>query len=324
MKKNIITLFLILTCIVSSRISFAQDDPLPSWNDDTLKASIIAFVKSVTMDGTSTFVPVEDRVATFDNDGTLWCEKPLIQGLFAMYRAKQMVEKNPSLKQKQPYKAIASNDMAYIQKMSEQDLIKLVVATHTGLTEDEYEKQVADFFANAKAPNGKSVADLVYKPQVELLQYLRANGFKTYICSGGTVDFMRAISIKYYGIPPEQVIGSTFVYVYKDSAGINDIYRLPKLATFNDKQVKPVSIQYHIGKRPIFACGNEGGAGDVYMLRFSQGGKYPSYQLIVNHDDKEREAYYQEKDNKSLNWAKKYGWHVVSMKGNWKTIFATN
>ncbi|MDH7460408.1 HAD family hydrolase [Chitinophagaceae bacterium 26-R-25] len=324
MKKNIIILLLILSCIVSSSFSFAQDDPLPSWNDDTLKASIIAFVKSVTMDGTSTFVPVEDRVATFDNDGTLWCEKPLIQGLFAMYRTKQMVEKNPSLKQKQPYKAITSNDMTYIQKMSEQDLIKLVVATHTGLTEEEYEKQVADFFANAKAPNGKPIAELVYKPQVELLQYLRANGFKTYICSGGTVDFMRSISTKYYGIPPEQVIGSTFVYVYKDSAGINDIYRMPKLATFNDKQAKPVSIQYHIGKRPIFACGNEGGAGDVYMLRFSQGGKYPSYQLIVNHDDKEREAYYQEKDNKSLNWAKKYGWHVVSMKGNWKTIFVTN
>lgn len=302
----------------------AQDDPLPSWNDDSLKASIIAYVKSVTTDGISTFVPTEDRIATFDNDGTLWCEKPLIQGFFAMYRAKKMIEKNPALKQKQPFKAIASNDMNYIKNMSEQDLIKLVVVTHTGTTEEEYEKEVADFFANAKAPNGKSIADLVYKPQVELLQYLRANGFKTYICSGGTVDFMRAISTKYYGIPPDQVIGSTFVYVYKDSAGINDIYRTPKLNTFNDKQVKPVSIQYHIGKRPIFACGNEGGGGDIYMLRFSQGSKYPSYQLIVNHDDKDREYYYQEKDNKSLNWAKKFGWNIVSMKGNWKSIFVTN
>jgi hypothetical protein len=305
-------------------MSFAQDDPLPSWNNDSLKGSIIAFVKSVTTDGTSTFVPTEDRIATFDNDGTLWCEKPLIQGLFAMYRAKKMIVKNPALKQKQPFKAIASNDLTYIKSMSEQDLIKLVVVTHTGTTEEEYEKDVAEFFTNAKAPNGKSIADLVYKPQVELLQYLRANGFKTYICSGGTVDFMRAISTKYYGIPPDQVMGSTFVYVYKDSAGINDIYRTPKLNTLNDKQVKPVSIQYHIGKRPIFACGNEGGGGDIYMLRFSQGSKYLSYQLIVNHDDKEREYYYQEKDNKSLNWAKKFGWNIVSMKANWKTIFVTD
>jgi hypothetical protein len=323
MKKSIFVL-LIIFCGPIATASFAQDDPLPSWNNDSLKASILAFVKSVTTDGTSTFVPIEDRIATFDNDGTLWCEKPLVQGLFAIYRAKKMVAKNPSLKQKQPFKAIASNDMNYIKSMSEQDLIKLVAVTHTGLTEEEYEKDVAEFFANAKAPNGKSIADLVYKPQVELLQYLRANEFKTFICSGGTVDFMRSISAKYYGIPPDQVIGSTFVYVYKDSAGINDIYRTPKLNTFNDKQAKPVNIQYHIGKRPIFACGNEGGAGDVYMLRFSQGGKYPSYQLIVNHDDKDREYYYQEKDNKSLNWAKKYGWNVVSMKGNWKTIFVTD
>ncbi|MDI3320737.1 HAD family hydrolase [Pinibacter soli] len=323
MRKST-TLLIIIFCSILINVSFAQDDPLRSWNNDSLKGSIIAFVKSVTTEGTSTFVPAEDRVATFDNDGTLWCEKPLIQGIFAMYRAKKMIGKNPALKQKQPFKAIASNDMTYIKSMSEQDLIKLVAVTHTGLTEEEYEKEVADFFANAKAPNGKSIEELVYKPQVELLQYLRANGFKTYICSGGTVDFMRAISTKYYGIPPEQVIGSTFVYVYKDSAGINDIYRTPKLNTFNDKQVKPVSIQYHIGKRPIFACGNEGGGGDIYMLRFSQGNKYPSYQLLINHDDKEREFYYQEKDNKSLNWAKKFGWNIVSMKGNWKTIFVAD
>jgi hypothetical protein len=156
---------------------------------------------------------------------------------------------------------------------------------------------------------------------VELLQYLRANGFMTFICSGGDIDFMRPVTQQYYGIPPEQVIGTKFKYVYKDSAGVNDLVRMPAIASFNDKQEKPVNIQYHIGKRPILACGNEGGAGDIYMLRFSQGNKYPSLQLIVNHDDKDRETYYQEKDNKSLDWAKKFNWTVISMKDDWKTVF---
>ncbi|PSL44753.1 haloacid dehalogenase-like hydrolase [Chitinophaga niastensis] len=162
---------------------------------------------------------------------------------------------------------------------------------------------------------------MIYQPQLELLEYLRANGFKTFICSGGTVELMRVISQKYYGIPPEQVIGTEFKYKYVDSTGINDIMRLSGLRTFNDKQEKPVNIQYHIGKRPILACGNEGGAGDVYMLRFSQGNKYPSLQLIVNHDDSAREFYYQETDNRSLGLARKYNWTIISMKDDWKTVF---
>ncbi|MEX6686789.1 HAD family hydrolase [Danxiaibacter flavus] len=315
-------LIIALTIVASAfgRGLHAQD-PLPSWNDGKTKQSIIDFVKNVTTEGSPKFVPAEDRVATFDNDGTLWCEKPLIQGLFAFYLAKKMIDKKPALKEKQPYKAIAANDMAYLKTLSEQDLIKLVVATHTGMTAGEFDKSAAAFFATAKSPSGKAIAELVYKPQVELLQYLRANGFKTFICSGGDIDFMRPVTQLYYGIPPEQVIGTKFKYVYKDSAGINDLVRMPSMLSFNDKQEKPVNIQYHIGKRPILACGNEGGAGDIYMLRFSQGNQYSSLQLIVNHDDKDRETYYQEKDNKSLDWAKKYNWTVISMKDDWKTIF---
>lgn len=321
MKKKLLSAAIpLLFCT----IIFAQSDPLPSWKDDALKASIISFVTDVTTTGSPKFVPVDDRIATFDNDGTLWCEKPLIEGLFAFFRAKQMIAKKPTLAQQQPYKAIAAGDMAYLKGMSENDLIKLVVATHSNMTQEEFEKTVQEFYKTAKSPQGKTMDQLVYQPQLELLYYLRDHGFKTFICTGGDADFVRAISKEYYGIPREQVIGTTSKLAYKDSAGVNDLYRLPGLQSFNDKQAKPVNIQYVIGKRPIFACGNEGGAGDVYMLRFSQGSKYESFQMIVNHDDKEREFYYQEKDNKSLNWAKKYNWHVVSMKDNWNNIFPTN
>jgi hypothetical protein len=318
LRAKILTIIIILLPFAS----WSQDDPLPSWNNDTLKASIIGFVKSVATEGSPGFVPAEDRIATFDNDGTLWAEQPLIEGLFMFFRARQMMEEKPSLKNILPYKAIAAGDMSFLKTMSERDLIKFFIATHSNLTAAEFKKDAHEFFAVAKSPAGVPIAQLVYQPQVELQEYLRANGFKTYICSGGDVDFMRVISWQYYGVPPHQVIGSSSKYVYKDSAGVNDLYRSPALAVFNDKQQKPVSIQTYIGKRPIFACGNEGGGGDIYMLRFSQGQTtYPSYQLIVNHNDKDREFYYQEKDNKSLDWATRYGWHVISMKDDWKTIF---
>ncbi len=296
-------------------------DPLPSWNEGENKKAIIDFVSKVTTEGSASFVKQEDRIATFDNDGTLWAEQPIIQLLFVFERARQMATVEPALANKQPFKAIVENDKEYLETLSEDDVIKLFVATQTGMTESEYAREAAGFFSSAQSPSGKPISHLVYQPQLELLNYLRANGFKTFICSGGSVEFMRVISQKYYGIPPEQVIGTQFKYIYKDSAGVNDIVRQPGLHSFNDKQEKPMNIQYFIGKRPILACGNEGGGGDIYMLRFSQGSSYPSLQLLVNHDDKDREFYYQEKDNKSLDWAKKYNWNVISMKDDWKRIF---
>lgn len=298
-----------------------EDDPLPSWSEGKIKNSIIDFVTKVTKEGNADFIPVDDRIATFDNDGTLWAEQPVIQELFMFYRAKKMIEKKPSLKNVQPFKAIANGDVAYLKRMNEKDLINFFVSTQTGMTQAQFDNDAKDFFATAKSPSGKMISQLIYQPQVELLNYLRANGFKTFICSGGSVEFMRVISQQYYGIPPEQVIGTEFKYVYRDSAGVNDIIRKPGLRTFNDKQEKPVNIQYHIGKRPVLACGNEGGAGDVYMLRFCQGNSYPSLQIIVNHDDAAREFFYQEKDGKTLNWARKYDWIVVSMKNDWKVVF---
>lgn len=295
-------------------------DPLPSWNDGKLKQSIIDYVTSVSTEGNANFIPEGDRIATFDNDGTLWSEIPLIQGLFAFFRAKQMIVKNPNLKNKEPFKAIATNDTAFLHKMGEKELFELVLVTHTGLTEAEFEKETDAFYKNAKDPkSGKTISEMVYKPQVELLQYLRSHGFKTYICSGGTIDFIRPISEKFYGIPPEQVIGTQFKYELEDST--NNLRRLPEFLAICDKQTKPVNIQYHIGKRPVFACGNERSGGDIYMLRYTQGSKYRSFQLLVNHDDAAREYLYQEKDSISLKWAAQHNFHVVSMKNDWKTIF---
>ncbi|TDO83753.1 haloacid dehalogenase-like hydrolase [Flavobacterium chryseum] len=298
-----------------------SDNPLPSWNEGKLKNDIIAYVKKVTTKGTPDFIPVNDRIATFDNDGTLWAEKPLPQELFAFYRVKKMIEANPALAQKQPFKAVVEKDKTFFEKGGEKALIELVAATHTGLTEDEFEISAKDFYATAKYP-GKNVSlkQIRYQPQLELLKYLRANGFKTFIVTGGTVEFVRAISQDFYGVPKSQVIGTSFKYAFDDAT--NSIKREPALNHFNDKGGKPVAIQLHIGQRPVFACGNEGGAGDIAMLQYSQGNTHPSFQLLVNHNDSIREYSYQEKDNLSLNTAAKNKWHVVSIKDDWKKVFA--
>jgi hypothetical protein len=298
----------------------APVDPLPSWNEGSTKTSIVDFVTRVTNEGTADFIPVPDRIATFDNDGTLWAERPYVQELFAMYRIKKMVEKNPSLAKKQPFKAVVEGDKATMAKGGEKFLVELLGATHTGMTEDEFEQSTRDFFSTAVFP-GKNVPvkQIRYQPQLELLEYLRHNGFKIYICTGGTIEFVRSISEEYYGVPSEQVIGTSFKYVFVDSS--NTIYRQPALNHFNDKTGKPVSIQLHIGKHPVLACGNEGGKGDIAMLEFSQVGKYPSLQLLVNHDDEAREFLYSEADSASLKAAAQNKWRVISIKNDWKSVF---
>ena len=304
----------------SIRIDSVVSTPLPSWNDGPLKESIIAFVTKVTKEGSPEFIPVKDRIATFDNDGTLLAEQPVIQGLFAMFVAGEMIKEKPDLAKKNPFKAIATKDTVYLHHMGMKELIELVMLTHTGMSEEKFDAMAKEFFAGAKHPTlHVPVSKLVYQPQVELLNYLRANGFKTYIVSGGTVEFMRAVSEEYYGIPPEQVIGSRFGYTF--NADSNAIVRDSKLFSIDDKETKPVNIQQVIGKRPVFACGNERSGGDIYMLRYSQGSKYPSYQLLVNHNDAAREFAYQEKDSISLKWAAKYNFNVVDMQKDWKTVF---
>jgi len=324
-------LFLLISCKKSDGVTTTNPkdstetvttsgDPLPSWNNGALKKDIIDYVTKVTKEGSPDFIPVESRIATFDNDGTLWAEKPYVQELFAFYRVKKMVEANPALAKKQPFKAVVEKDKTFFEKGGDKALIELVAATHTGMSEDEFEADAKEFFTGAKYP-GKNVSlkQIRYQPQLELLNYLRANGFKTFIVTGGTVELVRAISADFYGIPKDQVVGTSFKYKFDDAKNV--VQREPALDHFNDKEGKPVGIQLHIGQRPVFACGNEGGAGDLAMLRYSQGNKYPSFQLIVNHNDSIREYSYQEKDNLSLNTAAKYKYHVISIKDDWKKVF---
>lgn len=295
-------------------------DPLPSWKDNNLKKAIINYVESVTNDASEEFIPIKDRIATFDNDGTLWSEKPLIQGMFLIYQLEKMIKEKPELAKKEPYKSFKEKGPKYITQMSEQEIIKLFVETHTGMTEEQFETAAREFAANAKLPkSGAGLKHAVYQPQLELLAYLRQNKFNIFICTGGTVEFVRVFSEDLYGVPKYQVIGTSFKYEYQELG--NKIVRKPELNHLNDKGGKPVGIQLAIGQRPVFACGNEGGAGDIQMLEFSQGSKYKSFQLIINHDDDVRETAYQEKDNASLNAAKKNRWYVVSMKNDWKEIF---
>jgi haloacid dehalogenase-like hydrolase len=296
-------------------------EPLPSWNEGPLKRSIMSYVKDITDSSGQHFIPSADRIATFDNDGTLWAERPYMQELFAFYMVKKMVTQNPALARKQPFKAVIDHDKTYFAKNGEKALMELIGATHTGTSEAAFEANAAEFYATGIYP-GRNVpfSKIRYQPQLELLNFLRAKGFKTYICTGGTVEFVRAISSSYYGIPKEQVIGTTFKYQFIDSN--RTIFRLPAIDHFNDMQGKPVSIQQFIGRPPIFACGNEGGAGDIAMLKFCQSSRYPSFQMIVNHDDSTREFYYQEKDSASLKTAAKNNWHVISMKDDWGKIFS--
>jgi hypothetical protein len=306
------------TTTASDTTSVAKD-PLPSWNDP-LKGDIIAYVTKVSKEGSADFIPVKDRIATFDNDGTLWAEIPLVQELFAYYRVKQIVTANPALAKKQPFLAVVTKDKAYFEKGGEKALIQLIAATHTGLTEDQFETDANDFFSTATYP-GRNVPirKIIYQPQLELLNYLRANGFTTYIVTGGTIEFVRAISDAYYGIPKSQVVGTTFKYAFVDSN--RTIMRQPAIDLLCDKAGKPVGIQTHIGQRPVFSAGNERSGGDIEMSKYCQSNHYPNFQLIVNHDDSTREYFYQEKDSASLKAAAQYKWHVISMKNDWKTIF---
>jgi hypothetical protein len=332
MKSKIIQIFCLLVLMLTiscnekaptgeqSALTKKNIDPLPSWNNNQVKKSILAYVQKVTDTASGDFIPVNSRIATFDNDGTLWAERPYVQEIFALYRAKKMVEQNPALAKSQPFQAVIKNDKEWFAKGGEKAILQLLAVTHTGMKEEEFETSVDEFFQHIKYPGRNVTIDkIIYQPQLELLTYLRNNGFKVFICTGGTVEFIRSVSEKLYGVPKEQVIGTTFKYRFVDST--LSIQREPAIASFNDKEGKPVSIQQHIGMRPVFACGNEGGEGDIAMLRYSQGNRYPSFQMIINHDDSTREYFYQEKSNATLNAAAKNNWHVVSMKQDWQKIF---
>lgn len=300
----------------------ATADPLPSWNNGEVKQSIIEFVTRVTTADSPGFVSTADRIATFDNDGTLWAEQPVVQGMFVLEKLQAMAAADPSLTQQQPFQAALEGDVEYFKQAGEAAIMELLTATHTNMTQEQFQQEVQRFFATGIHPTlNVPYTKVTYKPMIELLEYLRTNEFQTWICSGGGIDFMRVVSQSLYGIPPEQVIGSSGKEEFIERDGKYVIWRLPEILRINDHAGKPIGIDLHIGKRPVFAAGNERTGGDIAMLTYSQGRSGASFQLLINHDDAQREFAYQEPNNASLNAAEANGWQVVSIKNDWKTVF---
>jgi phosphoserine phosphatase len=331
-KQNLLAAALVCALAFTATIAHAAD-ALPSWNDGGAKKAIIAFVEKVTKEGSPDFVPVPERIATFDNDGTLWCEQPLpVQLYFALDRVKALAPQHPEWKDREPFASLLKGDLKTALAGGERALLEVVMATHAGMTTVEFERIVKDWLATAKHPKtGRLFTDMAYQPMLELLAYLRANGFKNFIVSGGGIEFMRPWTEKVYGIPPEQVVGSSIKTKFEMRDGKPVLMRLPALNFNDDKAGKPVAINQHIGRRPVMAFGNS--VGDKQMLEYTQGGSGARFMLLVLHDDAAREyAYGPAKGLPDVKLgaftpalyaqAKKDGWTVVSMKGDWKQVFA--
>jgi len=328
--KRSITRFLAVLLLLTG-VAYAAD-PLPSWNEGAAKKSIITFVEKVTTPGSPDFVPVPERIAVFDNDGTLWNEEPLpVQLFFVIDRVKALAPQHPEWKTQEPYASLLRGDTKGVMASGERGLMELIMATHAGMTTVEFEQIVKDWIATAKNPQtGKLFTDMTFQPMLEVLAYLRANGFKTYIVSGGGIEFMRPWAERVYGIPPEQIVGSSVKTKFEMRDGKPVLVRLPEL-NFNDNNAgKAIGINQHIGRRPIMAFGNS--TGDKEMLQYTQGGSGARFELLVLHDDAARETAYgparglpkvplvqftPELDE----YAKQNGWTVVSVKNDWKQIY---
>jgi phosphoserine phosphatase len=300
--------------------------PLPSWNDGAAKAAILDFVGRVTQEGGPDYVRPAERIATFDNDGTLWCEQPMqVQVFFALARLTTLAEADPSMKKRQPFKAFLDRDVEAIHALGKQAVFEMAFATHAGVTEEAFDRIARDFLATAKHPKfGRLFTQCTYRPQIELLGFLRDNGFKTFIVSGGGIDLIRAFAAEAYGIPREQVIGSSVKTRLEIKDGIAEIMKLSELNSFDDREAKPANIGLHIGRRPILAFGNSDG--DLAMLRYCRTGPGARLALLIHHDDAEREVAYDREFRLSplaeaLDNAATYGITVVSMKRDWNAVF---
>jgi phosphoserine phosphatase len=314
-----------LTLVFATPIALAVD-LLPSWSDGKAKQSIIAFVQRVTTPGGKDFVPVAERIATFDNDGTLWAEQPMyFQLAFALDRVKALSPQHPEWKEQEPFASLLKGDVKGALAGGEHAIAEIVMATHAGITTEAFEQIVKDWIISARHPVTKRpYTEMVYQPMLELLTYLRANGFKTFIVSGGGIEFMRPWTEKVYGIPPEQVIGSSIKTQFELRDGKPVLVRLPEINFIDDKAGKPVGIQQHIGRRPIAAFGNSDG--DLQMLQWTAAGSGTRFALLVHHTDAGREWAYDRtshigKLDKALDEAQTKGWTVTSMKDDWKTIY---
>jgi phosphoglycolate phosphatase-like HAD superfamily hydrolase len=321
-----VAVLLFLVALAGVRPVAAQD-ALPSWNDTAPKKAIETFVARVTKQGSPDFVPVAERIAVFDNDGTLWAEQPLyFQCVFAIDQVKALAPQHPEWKDKEPFASLLKGDVKSVLAGGEPAMVQVVEATHSGMTTDEFDQLVRDWLATAKHPKtGRPYPEMGYQPMLELLAYLRANGFKTFIVSGGGVDFMRVFSEQVYGVPPEQVVGSTGTVKFEWRDGKPVLVKLPEIQFIDDKDGKPVGIHQFIGRRPIAAFGNSDG--DLPMLQWTAAGSGARFCLYVHHTDAEREWAYDRQSSigrldKGLDEANARGWIVVSMKDDWKRIFA--
>ena len=326
-KRRLLAILALGFAMVFGALATAQTrDPLPSWNDGKAKQSIIAFVVQVTKSGSPDFVPPSERIAVFDNDGTLWAEQPMyFQLFFALDRVKVLAPQHPEWKQKEPFASLLKGDVKAALAGGEKSILDIVMATHAGMTTDEFEKIVKDWIATARHPQTKRLyTEMVYQPMLELLAYLRANGFKTFIVSGGGIEFMRPWAEKVYGVPPEQVVGSSIKTKYEVRDGKPVLVRLPELNFMNDKDGKPVGINSHIGRRPIAAFGNSDG--DLQMLQWTTAGPGARFALYVHHTDAKREWAYDRKSSigrldNGLDEAKAKGWTIVDMRQDWKVVY---
>lgn len=302
-------------------------NPLASWRDGAVKAAITNFVARVCRAGSSEFVAPADRIAIFDNDGTLWSEQPFYaQGLFVFERVRAMADQHPEWTTTQPFRAVLERDWHTLGEFGVKGLLELVMATHGGITTTEFEGIVEAWLARARHPKfGRPHTEMVFQPMLEVLEYLRANGFKTFIVSGGGIEFVRTFSERVYGVPPEQVVGSSIVTRYEVRAGEPVLVRLPEVSFLDDNEGKPIGIHRHIGRRPIAAFGNSDG--DFQMLEWTTAGVGPRLGVLLHHDDAEREFAYNRNSaagrlDRALAEAPVRGWTVVSMKTDWNRVFA--
>jgi hypothetical protein len=306
--------------------TLAQADPLPSWNDGATRQAVLGFVDRVTTVGGAEFVPPAERIAVFDNDGTLWSEKPVpFQLMFALDQVRALAPQHPEWSRREPFASVLKGDMQGLAKSGEKGVLAVMAATHAGMTTDEFQQSVTQWIATARHPqSGRLYTEMVYQPMLELLSYLRSRGFRTFIVSGGGVEFMRPWTERVYGIPPEQVIGSAGKLRLEERSGKPVLIKLPELDLMDDKEGKPVGIQSRIGRRPIAAFGNSDG--DLQMLQWAMAGEGARFALFVHHDDAAREFAYDREDrlqqfSKGWDEALAKGWTVVSMKDDWKTIY---
>jgi phosphoglycolate phosphatase-like HAD superfamily hydrolase len=327
LRRRILAAVLVLAAGLAFGPALAQSDPLLSWNDGSAKEAIVSFVRATTTQGSPRFVPPAERIATFDNDGTLWAEQPMyVQLLFALDRVKALAPQHPEWRTKEPFASLLKGDVSKALAGGEKAILEIIMVTHAGMTTEQFEQTVKDWIATAKHPKtGRLFTEMVYQPMLEVLAYLRANGFKTFIVSGGGIEFMRPWTERVYGIPPEQVVGSSIKTKYEMRDGKPVLARLPAIDFIDDKTGKPVGINSHIGRRPVAAFGNSDG--DRQMLEWTQGGGGARLMMLVHHDDAAREWAYGPKSkigtfsDSLMAEAKKQGWVVISMKKDWKTVF---